>query len=803
MKHVFWLTALLFSSTLAWGQEAEFSYDLLSTRRSSMVIPNYTLAEKLNVLTQTRVVLTQFFVHDLLKLQDFGEGANPTPALDQLESELTTVSDIEFHGRLRDIVNRLKDLHTTYRFPLPYGCYANMLPFSFKEVVRPDGEKVIAVAKLSTDEAITRLVPGLSVQVGDELISYNGLDAYEAAHALEPRALGANPAAQLRREIGLLSVKSQKRDFMPEQDFVNLSLKNVRGEIYQARVPWISSGDLECLKPLSNEKGNLRTKVVVPLEMGLDDEQFLHNRLYRSAYHQKSADDFKESKDPILKYKLITNAQGKFGVLKLESFVPDKLSVDATINEVARILQTEFKGTQGVIFDIRNNGGGYIALAEKMVQLFTPRTVSPLEFRLKNSSMNHVYWDKWPNSPFTKALKVAQAQRAHYTLPLPINNAADLNKLDQAYFGPVAVLMNSNCYSSCDMFSAMMQDHEVGTIFGEDANTGAGGANNISIKDLYSAIPENRRGVFTVKMPAGQDIGFSFRQTVRSFGSRRGDLIEDVGVLADEIVPAQISDLVSGDEDQYLTISERLIDAAALRRSSVALESSQADVSMNTPLVIKASWTETNAIEFRQEGVLLGSVDVAEEASDMTAITTPFITPNIAAKGRIEILGVFNGEPVWRKFYQYRTVPPSILLTGRLFSDFSEGSPMLFTNYGPKADGWQIRDGALRLGAGPEYADNLEADASLFITLPANSAMSITANLEGATEKGYDFFRIVLIDGTSEVEVFAKTSGEIPAVAHNIDLAPYAGKSIELRMEFTSDTAEAAAGPALDQFIIW
>lgn len=803
MKHAFWLTVLLMTSTVVWGQEAKFSYDLLSARRATMALPSYTKEQKLNVLNQARVVLTQLFAHDQLKLQDFGEGANPTPGLDALEKEIATVSDVEFHGRMRDIVNRLKDLHTTYRFPLPYGCYANMLPFSFKEVVRADGEKVIAVAKLSSDEAITRLVPRLQVQLGDELVSYNGLDAYEAAHALEPRALGANPAAQLRREIGLLSVKSQKRDLMPEQDFVDLTLKNVRGELYQARVPWISSGDLECLKPLSGQKGNLRTKVVSPLDMGLDDDQYLHNRLYRSASNTKSSDGFKDSAEPVLKFKLITNSQGTFGVLKLESFVPEKLSVDAAITEVARILQSEFKNTQGVIFDIRNNGGGYIAFAELMVQLFTPRTVQPLEFRLKNSSMNHTYWDKFPTNAFTKALKLAQTQRAHYTQTIPLNTVAAANRLDQAYFGPVAVLMNSNCYSSCDMFSAIMQDHEVATIFGEDANTGAGGANNISIKFMYDGIAEAQRGVFATPMPAGQDIGFSWRQTVRSFGLRRGDLIEDVGVIADEVVPAQISDLVSNDEDQYLTISERLIEAGEQRRSSATLEASRGDVPMNTALVIKATWTDTEAIEFRQNGVSLGTVEVTNDASTMTAITTPFITPNTATRGVIEILGLSKGEPVWRKFYQYRTVPPSVVLQGRLFSDFSEGSPMLFTNYGPKTDGWQIREGALRLGTGPQYVDNLVADASLFVTLPSEAHMSFTANLEGATEKGYDFFRIVLIDGQNEVEVFAETSGPIPAIAHQVDLSAYAGKSIELRLEFTSDGAEGDIGPALDQFILW
>jgi|GEM_PF-2418865 len=803
MKHALWLTAFLATTTLSWAQDPEYDYALLSERRASMVLPSYTKEQKLNVLQQTRVVLTQLFVHDLLKLQDFGPGANPTPALDALEAEIESVTDVEFHGRLRDIVNRLKDLHTTYRFPLPYGCYANMLPFSFKEMIRPDGEKAIAVATLATDAAITSLVQGLAVQIGDELISYDGRPAYEAAHALEPRALGANPAAQLRREIGLLSMKSQKRDFLPANDHVDLTLKNVQGVTYQVKVPWISSGDLECLNP-KTDKSTL-TEKVLPLDLGLDDEQYLFNRFYRAKAEKKSMGGYQDSADPILQFKRITNQHGVFGVLKLESFVPEKLSVDELIAEIARILKTEFRATQGVIFDVRNNGGGYIALAEKMVQLFTPKTVQPLEFRLKNSSMNQTYWKRWPMSPFAQRLVEAQNLRTHYTRPLALNKVSDVNKLDQAYFGPVAVLMNSNCYSSCDMFSALMQDHQVGTIFGEDENTGAGGANNISVKDLYQALPEDQQGVFAVPMPAGQDVGFSWRQTVRSFGARRGDLIENMGILADEVIPATANDLVSEDYEQLATISERLMEAAAERRSSVAFETSSADVAMNTALTIKARWAHTNAIEFRLNGVSLGTIEVPEDSATMTTLTLPFVTPAMASSGRIEALGLFDGELVWRKFYSYRTVPASIVLApnGRLFSDFSSEAPELFTLYSEGAGGWQVRDGALRIGAGPQYENGVVTDASLFVTLPENSQMTFTANIEGATEKDYDYFKIVVIENGTETELLKSTSGKIPSLAYTYDLSAFAGKAIELRLNFESDEAETDVGPIVDQFVIW
>jgi hypothetical protein len=282
--------------------------------------------------------------------------------------------------------------------------------------------------------------------------------------------------------------------------------------------------------------------------------------------------------------------------------------------------------------------------------------------------------------------------------------------------------------------------------------------------------------------------------------------VEDVGVVADEVVAASSTDLISQDYEQYASISERLIEAGAQRRSSVVFESSSADVPMGVPLEIKARWTHTSAIEFRKDGVVLGTITVPEDAPQLTTLSVPFVAPEVAASGRIEVLGLVDGEPVWRKFYQFRTVPASIVITpmGRLFSDFSEGSPAHFTSYSSApTEGWQVRDGALRVGPGPEYAHDLTTEASLFVTLPADSAMTFTANLEGATEKDYDFFRIVVVDAGKEMEVFATTSGAIPAIAHNVDLAPYAGKSIELRLEFTSDGAVSDVGPALDQFIIW
>ena len=129
--------------------------------------------------------------------------------------------------------------------------------------------------------------------------------------------------------------------------------------------------------------------------------------------------------------------------------------------------------------------------------------------------------------------------------------------MNQAYFKPFALLTNANCYSSCDMFSAIVQDHSAGVVFGEDSTTGAGGANNVN----YNSIRErfrNPKAVGLTKLPGRQNIGFSFRQYIRQ-GVNNGELLEDRGVISDQIVPRTLNDVVNDSVDQYRKISEYLL----------------------------------------------------------------------------------------------------------------------------------------------------------------------------------------------------------------------------------------------------
>jgi hypothetical protein len=117
------------------------------------------------------------------------------------------------------------------------------------------------------------------------------------------------------------------------------------------------------------------------------------------------------------------------------------------------------------------------------------------------------------------------------TIPIPLSRAEGIFIKGQAFFKPVAIFMNGGCYSTCDMMSALFQDLGIGEVWGEDLQTGAGGANNWNHNEMVRSLPENNRGEFAA-LPKGQAIGFAFRQTIR-VGSHAGEILENAGAKAD------------------------------------------------------------------------------------------------------------------------------------------------------------------------------------------------------------------------------------------------------------------------------
>ena len=97
------------------------------------------------------------------------------------------------------------------------------------------------------------------------------------------------------------------------------------------------------------------------------------------------------------------NQFGKFGYLRLTSFVP-ATGDNATLQEIRRLIFTEFEDTDALIFDVRNNGGGSIVLADKMPQLFMPGDAKAIQARLLNTDLNRRLFNESFLGPISQPL---------------------------------------------------------------------------------------------------------------------------------------------------------------------------------------------------------------------------------------------------------------------------------------------------------------------------------------------------------------------------------------------------------------
>ncbi|MGB3461976.1 MAG: carboxy terminal-processing peptidase [Rhodanobacter lindaniclasticus] len=130
----------------------------------------------------------------------------------------------------------------------------------------------------------------------------------------------------------------------------------------------------------------------------------------------------------------------KIGVIDLPSFYSDFGARSAgdkdfrsTTRDVAKLIaELKQEGVQGIVVDLRNNGGGSLAEADSMTGLFI---------------------DKGP---------VVQVRGSHGEVQVQGDDDPGL-----AWSGPLAVLVNRGTASASEIFSAAIQDYHRGLVIGE------------------------------------------------------------------------------------------------------------------------------------------------------------------------------------------------------------------------------------------------------------------------------------------------------------------------------------------------
>jgi carboxyl-terminal processing protease len=202
----------------------------------------------------------------------------------------------------------------------------------------------------------------------------------------------------------------------------------------------------------------------------------------------------------------IVESKGKnFGVINLPQFYADfsdykNLNAAKDIkNEISRLKE---QGMEGLVLDLRNNGGGSLNTVVDMVGLFIE------------------------DGPVVQVKTTGE----------PKNVLRDRDR-SIVWDGPLVVLVNELSASASEIFAAAMQDYKRAIVIGSKQTYGKGTVQNVF--DLNRMVRNNTKG----------DMG-ALKFTTQKYYRINGGSVQLKGVESDVVVPDRYSYIDLGEKDQ-------------------------------------------------------------------------------------------------------------------------------------------------------------------------------------------------------------------------------------------------------------
>jgi hypothetical protein len=269
----------------------------------------------------------------------------------------------------------------------------------------------------------------------------------------------------------------------------------------------------------------------------------------------------------------VTTAHGTYGHLRIFTFsVDDPVAFRDEFVRLAAALPQN-----GLIVDVRDNGGGHIFASEFTLQTMTPRRISPEPVQFISTPLNLRICRRHQDNaagidlgPWVDSLDLATEIGATFSAAKPITPEDGANDLGQTYHGPVVLVTDARCYSATDIFTAGFADHAIGKILGVDDNTGAGGANVWThglLSQLLQLPPPADNASPYKPLPNGANMRVAIRRTLR-VGELSGTPVEDLGVRPDAVHKLTRDDLLEGNVD-LLDAAGALLASMPVRRLKV------------------------------------------------------------------------------------------------------------------------------------------------------------------------------------------------------------------------------------------
>lgn len=202
----------------------------------------------------------------------------------------------------------------------------------------------------------------------------------------------------------------------------------------------------------------------------------------------------------------VVNKEGKlYGIIYLPKFYitfENKANRDAYKDVALEIERLKAMGVEGIVMDLRDNGGGSLETVVKMTGLFI---------------------DKGP------VVQVKPAQGKAQVLP-------DSDSKVQ-WEGPLVVLVNNYSASASEIFAAAIQDYKRGIVIGSKQTYGKGTVQNVF--ELNQFVRGNQYG----------DLG-ALKTTTQKFYRINGGSTQLEGVKSDIVMPDRFSYMETGEKDE-------------------------------------------------------------------------------------------------------------------------------------------------------------------------------------------------------------------------------------------------------------
>jgi hypothetical protein len=788
------ILASLTSGVVGFGQDLDMRP--LKVARSDLKLKPYTAAEKKLLAEQALLFIENLYVHRELKIKDFGIGIDPVPALKALVAQAESIPDEELHSRLQQIFLNLRDNHTNYSAPLPLACSYVISPLMFTDATE-NGKEVILFDRVVR---LFQKIPGDHTKAKklDQLVSVDGIAIDKYMEKVRADGAGANKDAGTVFGLMTMAIRNLASLPIPEKDTIKYTLKGEDGKTYDIESPYYAIvNESSCVESAKKEADGVRIGETKDMEHPTV-------RLYRKYVAPEMPRKFDDDPlEEIAKFIDIDTPAGKLTVVQLFTFMPEQASVESLIHRMRTELIKRQDASNGLIVDVRNNGGGAIKLSEEMLQLFTPSAIQPTEVRLLPNKLNLNMFLKSngeQENAWTSDIRKGIASHTPYTTPRVLTTPHEANRSGQVWFKPVVVLTNGSCYSACDLFAAGMQDHGAATIIGTHAATGAGGANVMEYRSFRAVFGENVIDNPFKKLPGGQSMRVSWRQTVR-VGKHAGELIEDAGIKPDIVVRSTKADLARGESFAVMKKIHETIDEMRPRFLAKTRLASSARMANGAT----AKWTEAvsgvDTVEVHLDGEVLETYHVATTGENL-AIEVDHVRGNWESR-RFELVGKIKNETAFRVVREIFWRGSDVAVTKAGIREDLSGQELKYfktwTSAGGQDDGWQLEQNILRVGQGPKYASTVTTET--FVPLDVSKlkgqvALAIKFNLQ--SEDTMDIFSIIARNAdTGEEQYLYSFDGTFGVDQEVLVPMPRLGDKFEIVLEFESDENWNMAGPEI------